>query len=71
MGDFQMRKTYFPTGSSGNFHAAGWVRRTYRIKKTSGKRHPLARMVNVRWRDESVALPDTGSLVAARASPDT
>jgi len=41
MGDFQMRKTYFPTGSSGNFHAAGWVRRTYRIKKTSGKRHPL------------------------------
>ena len=59
MGDFQMRKTYSPTGSRGNFRAVGGVCRNYRIKKTCGKREGLFQLANVRWRDESVALPDT------------
>ncbi len=33
--------------------------RNHRIEKTSGKRQRFSGFANVRWRDESVALPDT------------
>ena len=60
MGDFRMRKTYFPTGSSGNFRAAAAQDINLTIKKTCGKRQRFERTASVRWRDESVAVPDTG-----------
>ncbi len=68
-GDFQMRKTYFPTGSWGNFHAVGAGSRRHRIKKTSGKREGPVKPANVRWRDESVALPDTSRGERKRGQP--
>src|SRR5882762_6617673 len=58
-GPFQMRRTKFPGGIQGNLHAAHGKSRNHRIKKTSGKREGLSRFAGVRWRDESVALPDT------------
>src|SRR5882762_4687296 len=54
-----MRRTKFPGGIQGNLHAAHGKSRNHRIKKTSGKREGLSRFAGVRWRDESVALPDT------------
>src|SRR3989440_1536684 len=56
---FQIRKTKFPGGIQGNLHAAGGKSRSHRIEKTSGKRLRFSGFASVRWRDESVALPDT------------
>jgi hypothetical protein len=58
-GVFQMKKTKFPSESQGNLHAVGGMSRNHRIKKTSGKRQRHNGVASVRWRDESVALPDT------------
>jgi len=54
-----MRRAKFPGGIQGNLHAVGGKSRSHRIKKTSGKSQSLGRFAGVRWRDESVALPDT------------
>jgi len=55
----------------GQFPCRGLGAQNLQNQKDFWQKAPVGRMVNVRWRDESVALPDTGSLVAARASPDT
>jgi hypothetical protein len=54
-----MRRTKFPGGIQGNLHAAGGKCRSHTIKKTCGNRQSLGWFADVRWRDESVALPDT------------
>ena len=54
-----MRKTKFPGAIQGNLHAVGGKCRSHRIEKTSEKRQSVGRFACVRWRDESVALPDT------------
>lgn len=49
----------FPGESQGNHHAVGGLSRSHRIKKTSVKVQSYGRIAGVRWRDETVALPDT------------
>src|ERR1700732_3105536 len=46
-------------GKSGQFSCRERGSRSHRIKKTSGKTQNRVRVAIVRWRDESVALPDT------------
>ena len=54
-----MRRTNFPAGHQGNLDAADGKGGSHRIKKTSGKSQGTLRVACVRWRDASVALPDT------------
>src|ERR1700674_1854120 len=62
-----MRRTKFPGGIQGNLHAAGGNCRSHTIKKTCGNRQSLGWFAGVRWRDESVALPDTLEARGSRA----
>src|SRR5712691_4976298 len=62
-------KTQFPAENRGNPHAVCVKTRNHRIKKTCSNRQGTGRVSNVRWRDESVAMPDTSRGTCKQGRP--